>query len=252
MKLEKKRSPYGNLENNSFALQIESKIMDLNLKRRDLLKSLINGNLNNREYVETLFSIYDVSFESDYSDLSEFTGMKVGNLNTSVVASYDENIEDLVLFKSFNRISYTVLSNICLNHEFTKEELRKLVLEEKVILLKRNECDITTTKALDMISDSDFKCLSDYDFNDLDNNTTLHNDLVVGYTRSTFDTPVVRELEKEYTSSLRNELHDLRRSAKSVKNMLSDRIKSVEGLERLCQEKLKQLCILVNDVKQNL
>ena len=92
-----------------------------------------------------------------------------------------------------------------------------------------------------MISDSDFKCLSDYDFNDLENNTTLHNDLVVGYTRSTFDTPVVRELEKEYTSSLRNELHDLRRSAKSVKNMLSDRIKSVEGLERLCQEKLKQL-----------
>ena len=241
MKLEKKRSPYGNLEYNSFALQIESKIMDLNLKRRDLLRSLINGNLNNREYVETLFSIYDVSFESDYSDLSEFTGMKVGNLNTSVIASYDENIEDLVLFKSFNRISYTVLSNICLNHEFTKEELRKLVLEEKVILLKRNECDITTTKALDMISDSDFKCLSDYDFNDLDNNTTLHNDLVVGYTRSTFDTPVVRELEKEYTSSLRNELHDLRRSAKSVKNMLSDRIKSVEGLERLCQEKLKQL-----------
>ena len=241
MKLEKKRSPYGNLENNSFALQIESKIMDLNLKRRDLLRSLINGNLNNREYVETLFSIYDVSFESDYSDLSEFTGMKVGNLNTSVIASYDENSEDLVLFKSFNRISYTVLSNICLNHEFTKEELRKLVLEEKVILLKRNECDITTTKALDMISDSDFKCLSDYDFNDLDNNTTLHNDLVVGYTRSTFDTPVVRELEKEYTSSLRNELHDLRRSAKSVKNMLSDRIKSVEGLERLCQEKLKQL-----------
>lgn len=241
MKLEKKRSPYGNLENNSFALQIESKIMDLNLKRRDLLRSLINGNLNNREYVETLFSIYDVSFESDYSDLSEFTGMKVGNLNTSVIASYDENSEDLVLFKSFNRISYTVLSNICLNHAFTKEELRKLVLEEKVILLKRNECDITTTKALDMISDSDFKCLSDYDFNDLDNNTTLHNDLVVGYTRSTFDTPVVRELEKEYTSSLRNELHDLRRSAKSVKNMLSDRIKSVEGLERLCQEKLKQL-----------
>ena len=241
MKLEKKRSPYGNLENNSFALQIESKIMDLNLKRRDLLRSLINGNLNNREYVETLFSIYDVSFESDYSDLSEFTGMKVGNLNTSVVASYDEDSEDLVLFKSFNRISYTVLSNICLNHAFTKEELRKLVLEEKVILLKRNECDITTTKALDMISDSDFKCLSDYDFNDLDNNTTLHNDLVVGYTRSTFDTPVVRELEKEYTSSLRNELHDLRRSAKSVKNMLSDRIKSVEGLERLCQEKLKQL-----------
>ena len=49
------------------------------------------------------------------------------------------------------------------------------------------------------------------------------------------------ELEKEYTSSLRSELHDLRRSAKSVKNMLSDRIKSVEGLERLCQEKLKQL-----------
>ena len=241
MKLEKKRSPYGNLENNSFALQIESKIMDLNLKRRDLLRSLINGNLNNREYVETLFSIYDVSFESDYSDLSEFTGMKVGNLNTSVIASYDENSEDLVLFKSFNRISYTVLSNICLNHAFTKEELRKLVLEEKVILLKRNECDITTTKALDMISDSDFKCLSDYDFNDLDNNTTLHNDLVVGYTRSTFDTPVVRELEKEYTSSLRNELHDLRRSAKSVKNMLSDKIKSVEGLERLCQEKLKQL-----------
>lgn len=241
MKLEKKRSPYGNLEYNSFALQIESKIMDLNLKRRDLLRSLINGNLNNREYVETLFSIYDVSFESDYSDLSEFTGMKVGNLNTSVIASYDENSEDLVLFKSFNRISYTVLSNICLNHAFTKEELRKLVLEEKVILLKRNECDITTTKALDMISDSDFKCLSDYDFNDLDNNTTLHNDLVVGYTRSTFDTPVVRELEKEYTSSLRNELHDLRRSAKSVKNMLSDRIKSVEGLERLCQEKLKQL-----------
>ena len=241
MKLEKKRSPYGNLENNSFALQIESKIMDLNLKRRDLLRSLINGNLNNREYVETLFSIYDVSFESDYSDLSEFTGMKVGNLNTSVIASYDEDSEDVVWFKSFNRISYTVLSNICLNHEFTKEELRKLVLEEKVILLKRNECDITTTKALDMISDSDFKCLSDYDFNDLDNNTTLHNDLVVGYTRSTFDTPVVRELEKEYTSSLRNELHDLRRSAKSVKNMLSDRIKSVEGLERLCQEKLKQL-----------
>ena len=241
MKLEKKRSPYGNLENNSFALQIESKIMDLKLKRRDLLRTLINGNLNNREYVETLFSIYDVSFESDYSDLSEFTGMKVGNLNTSVIASYDEDSEDLVLFKSFNRISYTVLSNICLNHEFTKEELRKLVLEEKVILLKRNECDITTTKALDMISDSDFKCLSDYDFNDLDNNTTLHNDLVVGYTRSTFDTPVVRELEKEYTSSLRNELHDLRRSAKSVKNMLSDRIKSVEGLERLCQEKLKQL-----------
>ena len=241
MKLEKKRSPYGNLENNSFALQIESKIMDLNLKRRDLLRSLINGNLNNREYVETLFSIYDVSFESDYSDLSEFTGMKVGNLNTSVIASYDEDSEDVVWFKSFNRISYTVLSNICLNHEFTKEELRQLVLEEKVILLKRNECDITTTKALDMISDSDFKCLSDYDFNDLDNNTTLHNDLVVGYTRSTFDTPVVRELEKEYTSSLRNELHDLRRSAKSVKNMLSDRIKSVEGLERLCQEKLKQL-----------
>lgn len=241
MKLEKKRSPYGNLEYNSFALQIESKIMDLNLKRRDLLRSLINGNLNNREYVETLFSIYDVSFESDYSDLSEFTGMKVGNLNTSVIASYDEDSEDVVWFKSFNRISYTVLSNICLNHEFTKEELRKLVLEEKVILLKRNECDITTTKALDMISDSDFKCLSDYDFNDLDNNTTLHNDLVVGYTRSTFDTPVVRELEKEYTSSLRNELHDLRRSAKSVKNMLSDRIKSVEGLERLCQEKLKQL-----------
>lgn len=241
MKLEKKRSPYGNLENNSFALQIESKIMDLNFKRRDLLRSLINCNLNNREYVETLFSIYDASFESDYSDLSEFTGMKVGNLNTSVIASYDEDSEDVVWFKSFNRISYTVLSNICLNHAFTKEELRKLVLEEKVILLKRNECDITTTKALDMISDSDFKCLSDYDFNDLENNTTLHNDLVVGYTRSTFDTPVVRELEREYTSSLRNELHDLRRSAKSVKNMLSDRIKSVEGLERLCQEKLKQL-----------
>lgn len=241
MKLEKKRSPYGNLENNSFALQIESKIMDLNLKRRDLLRSLINGNLNNREYVETLFSIYDASFESDYRDLSEFTGMKVGNLNTSVIASYDEDSEDVVWFKSFNRISYTVLSNICLNHAFTKEELRKLVLEEKVILLKRNECDITTTKALDMISDSDFKCLSDYDFNDLENNTTLHNDLVVGYTRSTFDTPVVRELEKEYTSSLRNDLHDLRRNAKSVKTMLSDRIKSVEGLERLCQEKLKQL-----------
>ena len=135
MKLEKKRSPYGNLEYNSFALQIESKIMDLNLKRRDLLRSLINGNLNNREYVETLFSIYDVSFESDYSDLSEFTGMKVGNLNTSVIASYDEDSEDVVWFKSFNRISYTVLSNICLNHAFTKEELRKLVLEEKVILL---------------------------------------------------------------------------------------------------------------------
>lgn len=241
MKLEKKRSPYGNLENNSFALQIESKIMDLNLKRRDLLRTLINGNLNNREYVETLFSVYDASFESDYSDLSEFTGMKVGNLNTTVIASYDEDSDDVVWFKSFNRISYTVLSNICLNHAFTKEELRKLVLEEKVILLKRNECDINTTKALDMINDSDFKCLSDYDFNDLENNTTLHNDLVVGYTRSTFDTPVVRELEKEYTSSLRNELHDLRRSAKSVKNMLSDRIKSVEGLERLCQEKLKQL-----------
>lgn len=241
MKLEKKRSPYGNLENNSFALQIESKIMDLNLKRRDLLRTLINGNLNNREYVETLFSVYDASFESDYSDLSEFTGMKVGNLNTTVIASYDEDSDDVVWFKSFNRISYTVLSNICLNHAFTKEELRKLVLEEKVILLKRNECDITTTKALDMINDSDFKCLSDYDFNDLENNTILHNDLVVGYTRSTFDTPVVRELEKEYTSSLRSELHSLRRNAKSVKNMLSDKIKSVEGLERLCQEKLKQL-----------
>ena len=241
MKLEKKRSPYGNLENNSFAIQIESKIMDLNLKRRDLLRSLINGNLNNREYVETLFSVYDASFESDYSDLSEFTGMKVGNLNTTVIASYDEDSDDVVWFKSFNRISYTVLSNICLNHAFTKEELRKLVLEEKVILLKRNECDITTTKALDMINDSDFKCLSDYDFNDLENNTILHNDLVVGYTRSTFDTPVVRELEKEYTSSLRSELHSLRRNAKSVKNMLSDRIKSVEGLERLCQEKLKKL-----------
>lgn len=241
MKLEKKRSPYGNLENNSFALQIESKIMDLNLKRRDLLRSLINGNLNNREYVETLFSVYDASFESDYSDLSEFTGMKVGNLNTTVIASYDEDSDDVVWFKSFNRISYTVLSNICLNHAFTKEELRKLVLEEKVILLKRNECDITTTKALDMINDSDFKCLSDYDFNDLENNTILHNDLVVGYTRSTFDTPVVRELEKEYTSSLRSELHSLRRNAKSVKNMLSDKIKSVEGLERLCQEKLKKL-----------
>ena len=241
MKLEKKRSPYGNLENNSFALQIESKIMDLNLKRRDLLRTLINGNLNNREYVETLFSVYDASFESDYSDLSEFTAMKVGNLNTTVIASYDEDSDDVVWFKSFNRISYTVLSNICLNHAFTKEELRKLVLEEKVILLKRNECDITTTKALDMINDSDFKCLSDYDFNDLENNTILHNDLVVGYTRSTFDTPVVRELEKEYTSSLRSELHSLRRNAKSVKNMLSDRIKSVEGLERLCQEKLKQL-----------
>ncbi len=241
MKLEKKRSPYGNLENNSFALQIESKIMDLNLKRRDLLRTLINGNLNNREYVETLFSVYDASFESDYSDLSEFTGMKIGNLNTTVIASYDEDSDDVVWFKSFNRISYTVLSNICLNHAFTKEELRKLVLEEKVILLKRNECDITTTKALDMINDSDFKCLSDYDFNDLENNTILHNDLVVGYTRSTFDTPVVRELEKEYTSSLRSELHSLRRNAKSVKNMLSDRIKSVEGLERLCQEKLKQL-----------
>lgn len=241
MKLEKKRSPYGNLENNSFAIQIESKIMDLNLKRRDLLRTLINGNLNNREYVETLFSVYDASFESDYSDLSEFTGMKVGNLNTTVIASYDEDSDDVVWFKSFNRISYTVLSNICLNHAFTKEELRKLVLEEKVILLKRNECDITTTKALDMINDSDFKCLSDYDFNDLENNTILHNDLVVGYTRSTFDTPVVRELEKEYTSSLRSELHSLRRNAKSVKNMLSDRIKSVEGLERLCQEKLKKL-----------
>lgn len=241
MKLEKKRSPYGNLENNSFALQIESKIMDLNLKRRDLLRTLINGNLNNREYVETLFSVYDASFESDYSDLSEFTGMKVGNLNTTVIASYDEDSDDVVWFKSFNRISYTVLSNICLNHAFTKEELRKLVLEEKVILLKRNECDITTTKALDMINDSDFKCLSDYDFNDLENNTILHNDLVVGYTRSTFDTPVVRELEKEYTSSLRSELHSLRRNAKSVKNMLSDKIKSVEGLERLCQEKLKKL-----------
>lgn len=241
MKLEKKRSPYGNLENNSFALQIESKIMDLNLKRRDLLRTLINGNLNNREYVETLFSVYDASFESDYSDLSAFTGMKVGNLNTTVIASYDEDSDDVVWFKSFNRISYTVLSNICLNHAFTKEELRKLVLEEKVILLKRNECDITTTKALDMINDSDFKCLSDYDFNDLENNTILHNDLVVGYTRSTFDTPVVRELEKEYTSSLRSELHSLRRNAKSVKNMLSDKIKSVEGLERLCQEKLKQL-----------
>lgn len=241
MKLEKKRSPYGNLENNSFALQIESKIMDLNLKRRDLLRSLINGNLNNREYVETLFSVYDASFERDYSDLSEFTGMKVGNLNTTVIASYDEDSDDVVWFKSFNRISYTVLSNICLNHAFTKEELRKLVLEEKVILLKRNECDITTTKALDMINDSDFKCLSDYDFNDLENNTILHNDLVVGYTRSTFDTPVVRELEKEYTSSLRSELHSLRRNAKSVKNMLSDKIKSVEGLERLCQEKLKKL-----------
>lgn len=241
MKLEKKRSPYGNLENNSFALQIESKIMDLNLKRRDLLRTLINGNLNNREYVETLFSVYDASFESDYSDLSEFTGMKVGNLNTTMIASYDEDSDDVVWFKSFNRISYTVLSNICLNHAFTKEELRKLVLEEKVILLKRNECDITTTKALDMINDSDFKCLSDYDFNDLENNTILHNDLVVGYTRSTFDTPVVRELEKEYTSSLRSELHSLRRNAKSVKNMLSDKIKSVEGLERLCQEKLKKL-----------
>lgn len=241
MKLEKKRSPYGNLENNSFALQIESKIMDLNLKRRDLLRTLINGNLNNREYVETLFSVYDASFESDYSDLSEFTGMKVGNLNTTVIASYDEDSDDVVWFKSFNRISYTVLSNICLNHAFTKEELRKLVLEEKVILLKRNECDITTTKALDMINDSDFKCLSDYNFNDLENNTILHNDLVVGYTRSTFDTPVVRELEKEYTSSLRSELHSLRRNAKSVKNMLSDKIKSVEGLERLCQEKLKKL-----------
>lgn len=241
MKLEKKRSPYGNLENNSFALQIESKIMDLNLKRRDLLRTLINGNLNNREYVETLFSVYDASFESDYSDLSAFTGMKVGNLNTTVIASYDEDSDDVVWFKSFNRISYTVLSNICLNHAFTKEELRKLVLEEKVILLKRNECDITTTKALDMINDSDFKCLSDYDFNDLENNTILHNDLVVGYTRSTFDTPVVRELEKEYTSSLRSELHSLRRNAKSVKNMLSDKIKSVEGLERLCQEKLKKL-----------
>lgn len=241
MKLEKKRSPYGNLENNSFALQIESKIMDLNLKRRDLLRTLINGNLNNREYVETLFSVYDASFESDYSDLSEFTGMKVGNLNTTVIASYDEDSDDVVWFKSFNRISYTVLSNICLNHAFTKEELRKLVLEEKVILLKRNECDITTTKALDMINDSDFKCLSDYDFNDLENNTILHNDLVVGYTRSTFDTPVVRELEKEYTSSLRSELHSLRRNAKSVKNMLSDKIKSVEGLERLYQEKLKKL-----------
>ena len=167
--------------------------------------------------------------------------MKVGNLNTTVIASYDEDSDDVVWFKSFNRISYTVLSNICLNHAFTKEELRKLVLEEKVILLKRNECDITTTKALDMINDSDFKCLSDYDFNDLENNTILHNDLVVGYTRSTFDTPVVRELEKEYTSSLRSELHSLRRNAKSVKNMLSDKIKSVEGLERLCQEKLKQL-----------
>lgn len=241
MKLEKKRSPYGNLENNSFALQIESKIMDLNLKRRDLLRTLINGNLNNREYVETLFSVYDASFERDYSDLSEFTGMKVGNLNTTVIASYDEDSDDVVWFKSFNRISYTVLSNICLNHAFTKEELRKLVLEEKVILLKRNECDITTTKALDMINDSDFKCLSDYNFNDLENNTILHNDLVVGYTRSTFDTPVVRELEKEYTSSLRSELHSLRRNAKSVKNMLSDKIKSVEGLERLCQEKLKKL-----------
>lgn len=241
MKLEKKRSPYGNLENNSFALQIESKIMDLNLKRRDLLRTLINGNLNNREYVETLFSVYDASFERDYSDLSEFTGMKVGNLNTTVIASYDEDSDDVVWFKSFNRISYTVLSNICLNHAFTKEELRKLVLEEKVILLKRNECDITTTKALDMINDSDFKCLSDYDFNDLENNTILHNDLVVGYTRSTFDTPFVRELEKEYTSSLRSELHSLRRNAKSVKNMLSDKIKSVEGLERLCQEKLKKL-----------
>ena len=41
MKLEKKRSPYGNLENNSFALQIESKIMDLNLKRRDLLRMIL-------------------------------------------------------------------------------------------------------------------------------------------------------------------------------------------------------------------
>lgn len=241
MKLEKKRSPYGNIENNSFALQIESKIMDLNLKRRDLLRSLINGNLNNREYVETLFSVYDASFESDYGDLSEFTGMKVGNLNTTMIASYDEDCDDVVWFKSFNRISYTVLSNVCLNHALTKEELRKLILEEKVILLKRNDEEVLTEEGLKMINDSDFKCLSDYDFNNLENNTILHNDLVVGYTRSTFDTPVVRELEKEYTSSLRSELHSLRRNAKSVKNMLSGRIKSVEGLERLCQEKLKQL-----------
>lgn len=241
MKLEIKKSPYQNLEYNSFSLEIESNIMDEKLKKRDLLRSLINSNLNNREYVETLFSIYDASFDDDYSDLVEFTGMKLGNLNTTVIASYDNDSDDVVWFKSFNRLSYTVLSNVCLTKAFTKEELRRLILEEKVILLKRNESNITTTSAKDMVSDSDFKCLSNYDFNNLGNNTTLHNDLVVGYTRCKFDIPVVRNLENEYTTMLKSELSDLSKNAKVLKSMLSDKVKDILKLEVLCQEKIKKL-----------
>ena len=198
-------------------LQDKSEFIDLKLKK------LINDNLNNREYVETLFSIYDISFD-DYSELSKFTGLMLKNLDTNVVANYKKDSQGVISFNSINRISYTVLSNINLNRVISKDELRQLILDKKVILIKRNDVDVLTYEGLDIINDKDFKCLSDYDFNNLNNNSILHNDLIVSFVRSKYDIPVIRNLEKEYMCSFKDMLVKLKENSESLKSTISKKI----------------------------
>ena len=74
------------------------------------------------------------------------------------------------------------------------------------------------------INDKDFKCLSDYDFNNLNNNSILHNDLIVSFVRSKYDIPVIRNLEKEYMCSFKDMLVKLKENSESLKSTINKKI----------------------------
>jgi len=251
MKISFKKLPLRrDFPSNEMSIDIESKFIDLEIERREKLKDLVEGCYNKSKYVERIFELFDVSFDEDYKDIVEYTGLKKGIIKTTI--PYDNGEYTYNEDGTKNRINrWTYLSyevvhqDIDLDHIYTFEEVKTLISERKVILLSSKPYEDTNYEFGYQQTSNDAKreltTIKDYNFENIYKNGLYNNEVVIGMIRSKYDIDTLKCMLSEFNEELLSRLNYLKNEATRLETFYSEKIYEYARFAVICDSKIKKI-----------
>lgn len=256
MKIElKKINDRRYFPNNEMAIEIESKIIDQEIKDLEMLKDLVAGFYTSGKYVERLFELFDVSFDDDYSDILEFLNAKKGIIKTTIPydnGEYRKNDDSTETWISrWTYLSYEVAHHdIDLDHVYTFEEVKTLVDDGKVVLLAGKPYkDVLYQYDYQQTSNEARKALStieDYSFDNIYVNSIQNNSVVIPMVISKYGTEALRNILSDMNQDLLSRLNALKSEAVSLEKFYSEKIYEYARFGLVCDSKIKKLMKIID------
>ncbi len=211
--------------------------IDLYMKRIHELEKLRDGNISDIEFCKKIFSMYEIKFDKDYTDVIKYLNAKKGIILTNV-PHYCNGAWTLLSYE----IAYYELD---LEHVYIEEEVSSLVKGEKILLLSSKPYISTTYEDSfnrNIALRNQLRTLEDYDFSNLSNNEIENNKMIVSIIKNLFKNYRLKEDIEREKNKLLEMLQKYKEYAVQMKQYCTCNIDRYNQLEQVCNDKIKKLC----------